>query len=360
MNLGESYAEHGFDEVNKYISKQEWDKIEFNNLEAEFKNFQKKQEKLDKEMSYEHYTKVIKPSHIFFHGQDIYFELPKENCKLYDCYLKLYYNDMNDDILKILENTEIKFRINITIIKISLLVNLFFAKLIGKDIIHGENYVLVPLTIFDLFGNKKLNPHKIKFSYDARFEFRLVLPFNCRFNVELVYSYISLTAKINKYHKSINFIQIYHKRLWHVNGYRHRIPMESNLKFLFFSILPSNRAQTFIYTIKEVKLLINNHPIVYNPETNIMKMEMNGYIFYGISLCPETKDKDSIKHFFDIGIDNYPNYFTGLNIGRFDQIDIEIHTDPPLVTYYDIQFIYFNNNYLENCTHITIPKYSWI
>jgi len=344
-----------------YKPRDQWEKIEFDNFEKNFVHEQKKQEKIDKELSlnYATGTTTLHPCITYDESRIITrFTIPhSQSMKLYDFYLTIYFNDMNINILDLIKNSDIEFKIGGMAASIMFLIsNLLLVKLKGKKIIYNDDHISIPLMLFDLFGNKKFDIGQVQYH-----DIEIIIYFNrmsidklqCKY--ELSYSYI---RKLNQtLFKTKQYIIMHVRDSFCTlrDDYKYHLPLGKNCNLLFFKFHNTNSLFT-CPVIKQILLSLNNKdPIIYNYDQDIIEIDLYGQIYYGISFCSQMKNRKSIKHLLTSKYDP-SNYNEGINFSRIDKVTMEITPTPTSGT--SLQYIPIYTNIFVITGGLCMLKFS--
>jgi hypothetical protein len=98
----------------------------------------------------------VDPS-IFKYGSiyEYTFHISPKMRKLKKCYMHIKYKDLNVDRFESLLFSEISLTIDYKVImKIKVMLNLLFAKILKIKIIEKNNVIIIPIVIMSIFGNK--------------------------------------------------------------------------------------------------------------------------------------------------------------------------------------------------------------
>lgn len=258
-----------------------------------------------------------------------------------DFWLEIQPNDFNNDIIDELLEYEIVLQTGgSSITSVPMMINLFFANFANKKLYIDGDKIRIPIQILEIMNNLPFGLHwcfyhqlSIKLQPSNRHK-------NYNFNSEMNLCYKYATGKTvdrsNDILMEFVILQMKQKDLWVMNN---RLSLDCKLvnKFIIFEFKPPKEylgtydwgTHDFV-NIESIKLHLNGlPPIVFNDiEDEIIHFNIRGRHFYGISLCSEFKNIESINKYFSCKTRaKNLKLNSGINFSRIDKIVVEFNAD---------------------------------
>ena len=264
----------------------------------------------------------------------IYFEIPHGSYKVIDCHLKLFINDFNIDLFEYLKDDEFNSGF-----PSDLLSNLLLCKMIGKEIIYEDDYILIPLLLFDGLANKKFPLYKInktkKFN-TITFSFHKLHILNA----ELIMSYIE-KPKYHNYQpddKDYDFS--------YLGSIKRSQPTHISGKILMIIIRLIPKYGQDCPTVGQISLsVMDREPMIFSDD--IISIDLLGQTFHCLSFIKNAKNENKLKKIHK----RDDLYFEGINLTPFDgKMKFTFNLLDDHIDNYDIEyhFITYNNIVLSN------------
>lgn len=352
----------------EYILSENWEKLEYDDIEKDIIVEQKNLEKMDSKMNYDYIAeeKVIKTEGVYmFNIGDSHWAK--------DFYLKIYHNNINESIFDHIKDWTVTMNIGgQKIFSFNIITHILMAELKGKKIVYDEDFIKIPLIFIDLFGERKLPT--IAFPYH-RADVTVAKTGNktvsLKCKMELVFSDIrclDIDKQSQKIEKLCNYSKEYlvmQKNITYSKLYT--ISPENMIKFnglgklLFIRFIPKNKDIVVEPSLTEIHLSFNGlNPMIYR-DNDLIRLTVLGETFYCISFFPNIKSKSALKKIFrhklKSNTDNAKVHFSGINFSRIDTTKITFIMDPD-INNYDVEFNLITSNILHVTCGMAGVRYS--
>ena len=338
----------------KYIMRENWEKLEYDDIEKELMKEQENLEKMDSKLNYDYVAeeKVVqlKNNYQFNIGDSHWAK---------DFYLKIYNNDINESIFDHIKDWIVSMNIGgQTLFSFNIITHILIAELKGRKIVYGEDYIKIPLIFIDLFGDTKLSTiafpyHHTEITVSHRSK---QSSFECK--MELLFLDVRCldinkqSQKIEKLSSSREYL-VMQKNItyWKSNFSSKNIFKFNGLgKLLFIRFIPKNNEFILEPSLTEIHLSFNGlNPMIFK-EDDFIRLSVLGETFYCISFFPNIKSKSALKNIFRQKLksnrDNAKVHFSGINFSRIDTTEINFIMDQ-VNDNYDVEFNLITSNILR-------------
>ena len=318
-------------EESRYIRKKEWDEY---SLKQELDWFEKEINNYDPREDFKYSTKVVTLRPICQptcqQNNRLTFELSTDDNnheQTHECdmvsniWLNIQLTSFNDSIIEQLYKCIIHLELGGSrIYDIDMVTNLFLSIVFKKKIIERDQYVRIPLILFELYPEHNLPIYLLKWHQAKIHLSRYDIPNQCH----LVYDGLNFNNSRDKLDNcsklSHNIIQTQFTGEESIkNNQRLRLAFNHITKILLIHIIEKD------CHIEEISLSLNGgDPIVWEIE-ELLQINVNGHLIYVVPLVPNIKSIKDIR--------NMMKYFNlngnGINFSRIDNAILKIITDLP-------------------------------
>jgi hypothetical protein len=206
------------------------------------------------------------------------------------CYLHLKYKNLDTNhCMDILEKMHIRLLIGgMTIISLSMIINLFFAKMLKIDIVEENDVIIYPIVIMSMCGNY-FNLNYLKY-HDVELEFSFDLNNNFIIEKLMVHAHKDLINK-NTHNMRENIVVQTQFGLYDTP--QNEVGIYHSINYLLFE----NSKNSLEDGVEEVKLVLNNGSEIKFDYEDISVFNIMGREYYGVSLCPELSNRKGLRRF---------------------------------------------------------------
>ena len=223
------------------------------------------------------------------------------------CYLYLTCTDLNIKLSDVLQDSCIEFRIGgSVIITVNMMINLFFAKILKKEIVEEDNIIIIPIVIISMCGNI-FNMNCLQW-HDAEIKISMVNTNAITVNKLVVTMRKEKIDKKDVFKPHQNIITQLQSKIC---GYGTLLTFNHIINYLIFDVLLGRdvyRRTDVLSTcvidndepydeVDKVVLIFNDDKKIEFEMEDIVKFDILDRTYYGISLCPELSNEKDMKRF---------------------------------------------------------------
>jgi len=307
--------------MSRYVEKDKWDEQNMNNQDYDLQTLD--EYLLNNDNKYHNAkTKTIKGNNI---------NLSNKKYKIWNIWIRSSIVDFNSNFMDDILNTTVVMKIGQVVnSEIPMVNNLFLAKLMGREIIEGYDYIDIPIVLTDLFYPDTFPTYCLKFndiSFNLKYQKmdskKYIIPITqIRFDYEE-----ELNIKMNDIYKyKLNpVLQCTDGRYYNVtlNGNVNNLNLGGVCKMIFFEFVNYEVDKPIL---DSVSLLIHDK---YEIEYSVLNGEVFCFDFFdrqlfALSVTPEFTTEDDMIKFFT----SKRSYVqTGINFSRLDNTKIKFNLD---------------------------------
>jgi len=240
------------------------------------------------------------------------------------------------------------------VMSLDMLMNLFLMKIFNRNIKEYDDYIEIPLILFDFNKNNKLTNRKLPLFTLTHHQVQIKIK-GLNKSISSGFKYCKYKVPLSKVYNndrllhSLETFIIETQTLMYIKSDVYKLSFNHPCKIILVKFLNSCNDDDYydqdydFDKIKQIKLSLNGaKPIIWdNDEGEIMKFRICGQCIYAISLSPEFKSKKNIKKIF---LGEECGY--GINFSRIDNsfLSFDLYES---ISYTDVHISTFNVNIMR-------------